>query len=230
MQAGTGNVFEEDRRVPPLGEASLLLDELRHRVSNEVSAALAALRLAQAAGISGPRLSLFEQAVDRLEGFGQVHTILATPPARVVDLNQELHRLCRGLVTGRVGMDDARVRLTVKTLVLPGGVARRLVLIAAELIFNAMRHALVGRAGKLDITVQDDGSAVTLTVADDGPGMRSGGSTSGTGLGSGIVAALVRMGRGRIECDTDRHGTTFRVSLPISDASTVTWSGRGSEL
>ncbi|QQV77917.1 sensor histidine kinase [Sphingomonas aliaeris] len=204
-------------------EAPLLLADLQHRVANEVACALAAMRLARTAGQGGLRVSLFDRAIDRLEGFGKVHGVLAARPARTIDVDASLQRLCRGLVAGRDGLDDARIRLSVTTAPIPGGPAYRLLLIASELIFNGMRHALVGRSGHLDINVSQTGDEVKLIVEDDGPGIRDGAGTAGTGLGAGIVEGLVRMGNGRIECETSGTGTVFRVTLPLAGRSAIGW-------
>lgn len=223
MQASDGKRSGWDQAGPWAGEASLLLSELHHRVANEVACAIAAMRLAQSAGVAGPRIALFDRAIERLEGFGQVHDVLAARPARVVDVDAELHRLTHGMVQGRSDLERSSVRLTVRGAMLPGGPALRLLLIAAELMYNGMRHALAGRAGSLWIDVDRDEHSVRLVVSDDGPGLAGRSRTSGTGLGSGIVAELVRRGDGRIECDTSSHGTTFRVTLPLSGPSAVDW-------
>lgn len=214
---------EWDGVGPVASEAPLLLSEMQHRVSNELACAIAAMRLAQGAGVSGPRIGLFENALQRLEGFGQVHDVLASRPVRSLDVDAELHRLVRGMVAGRPDLEGSTVRLTAKGTLLPGGPGRRLLLIASELMYNGMRHALAGRRGSLWVDVLRDENFVTLIVSDDGPGLAGRSRTSGTGLGSGIVAELVRKGDGRIECDTSRYGTTFRVTLPLDGPSSIDW-------
>jgi len=106
---------------------------------------------------------------------------------------------------------------------LPGGPAHRVLLIAGELLHNAIRHALVDRGGDMIVDITCDQNAVFLTVSDDGPGLRSSGSTAGSRLGSGIVSELVRMGDGCLACDSDSRGTTFRVTLPLAGPSPMDW-------
>ncbi|WP_242154045.1 sensor histidine kinase [Sphingomonas sp. BAUL-RG-20F-R05-02] len=223
MSVRRGEEIDWDEGRPVASEATLLLAELQHRVSNEVACAISAMRLAGNAGFEGPRIALFERAVERLEGFGKVHGVLAARPSRLVDVGAGLHRLCRGLVAGREGLDRTRVNISVTTPPLPGGPGQRLLLIAAELIFNGIRHALVGRCGCLDIDVALLDDHVILVVSDDGPGIAASRDTSGTGLGAGIVDELVRMGDGRIERDSDSSGTVFRVTLPLNGRPPVDW-------
>jgi len=218
-----GSQNSENARKPSYREAQVLLRELQHRVGNEVASAVAAMRIAQHSGIQGPKVSLFDQAIARLEGFGQVHTMLSSHPPRMMDVREEMHRLCRGLLKGRSGLDGARVHLAVDPPMVPGGPAHRILLIAAELLHNAIRHALADRGGGMTIDVRCDSYAVFLTVSDDGPGLGASHGTSGTGLGSDIVNELVRMGDGCLVCDSDGQGTTFRVTLPLSGPSPMDW-------
>jgi len=217
-------IVDWDRTLPQPSADALLLRELQHRVANELCASIAAMQIARAAGMSGPRMELFDQAIERLEGFGQVHTVLSGRTAQSVDLEQEMHRLCRGLIRGREGLDHSRVSLTVdRDQEIPGPVAQRLLLVGSELIFNAIRHALTRREGLLDITASVAGDDVILEVSDNGPGIRDHAETQGTGLGTHIVQGLVRAGDGRLECRSDRSGTTIRVVLPLEGPSPVEW-------
>lgn len=218
-----------DKVVQRGGEAPLLLDELHHRVSNEVASAIAAMRLAQNAGLRGPRLHLFDQAIQRLEGFGKVHGILAARPAATVDVDAQLHGLCRGLVSGRGELDGGKVWLAAQGCVLPGGSGCRLMLVAAELMANAFRHAIAGREGNLWVTVHRTERDAVLVVTDDGPGFEGAARTRGTGLGRSIVSELVRMGGGRLETSSDENGTTVKVLLPLDCPSPIGWVVRETE-
>lgn len=223
MMEKDGSEADWARPAPRGGEAPLLLGELHHRTANEVAAAIAAMRLAKNAGVSGPRIHLFDRALQRLEGFGNVHDVLAARPSRTVDVDAELHRLCFGLVAGRDELDHGQVWLSAREVVLPGGVGRRLLLIAAELMGNAFRHAIAGREGNLWVTIHRIESDVQLVVQDDGPGLGVPSQRAGTGLGSGIVEELVLMGGGRIECASDCNGTIFTVRLPLDGPPPVDW-------
>lgn len=224
-----GSEADWARPAPRSAEAPLLLGELHHRTGNEVAAALAAMRLAQSAGVEGPRVYLFDRAIQRLEGFGKVHDVLAARPSRTVDVDADLHRLCFGLVAGRAELDQGQVWLSARDVVLPGGPGRRLMLIAAELMANAFRHAIAGRGGNLWVTVHRIEGDVQLVVQDDGPGLQAPSQRAGTGLGSGIVEELVLMGGGRIECVSDVNGTVFTVRLPLDGPSPIDWMVREDE-
>jgi two-component sensor histidine kinase len=201
-------------------EDALLLSEFAHRTANEIAAAAAAVHLAgKATGNAGSRL--LEQAAGRLEAFGMLHRALARPVRGRTDVSIELTAVCRAIASGASGAARSVVSLQVPPSWVGGHTARRLVLVAAELVANAVRHALDGRPGRLLVSLDVVGEDIVLLVGDDGPGMRADAGTSGTGLGSGIVTQLVQRARGTISVDTGPTGTTVRVALPLEPTGDV---------
>jgi two-component sensor histidine kinase len=197
-----------------VGDDALLLHEFAHRTANEVAAATAALRLANRAKPAASA-RLMESATWRLEAFGELNRILARPVRRLVNVGADLNAVCAAIASGAMAASRSEMRLTLPDTWIAGDVARRIVLVAAELVTNAVRHALDGRAGLIEVTVDVEGDYVVLVVRDDGPGVRRGASTTGTGLGRGIVGQLVDRGDGTMTMETGPAGTTLRVEFPL---------------
>lgn len=197
-----------------VGDDALLLHEFAHRTANEVAAATAALRLANRAQPAASA-RLMESATWRLEAFGELNRILARPVRRLVNVGADLNAVCAAIASGAMAASRSEMRLTLPDTWIAGDVARRIVLVAAELVTNAVRHALDGRAGLLEVTVDVEGDYVVLVVRDDGPGVRRGAATTGTGLGRGIVGQLVDRGDGTMTMETGPAGTTMRVEFPL---------------
>lgn len=208
---------EVGRRFEDVGDDALLLHEFAHRTANEVAVATAAMHLARRAHPQA-MARLMENAAWRLQAFGELNRVLARPVEGAVDAAADLSAVCAAAVAGAEGV---KLRMRVDGLLLEGGVARRLVLIAAELVANAVRHAFVGRSGHLDIDLSVEDAAAVLTVADDGPGLNFDAPSSGTGFGSGIVSQLVERGGGTLIVDTGADGTVVRVAFPLAPA----WTG-----
>lgn len=192
----------------------LLLVENFHRVANEAAAALASLHLIRNARSAAMRLSLLETATMRIEGFAEVNRLLSLSFSRSVDLGMALDRLTRAIAAGRMVSSGGSLVLDVVNTSVDGGTARTVLLVAYELVVNAVRHALGSRGSELVVRLRRSGTDVFLEVSDDGPGIGASSDTSGTGLGGSIVAELVRRCGGRIECSSDALGTTFRVTVP----------------
>ena len=198
-----------------VSDDALLLHEVCHRTANEVASAAAALHLAKAS-VTGGGLRMLERAMERLEAFGELNRVLARPVLPRLNVSHELTAVCRAIASGATCASESVVSLHVPELWVAGDTARRLVLVAAELMANAVRHALDGRAGRLDVSLEVVEDDVVLEVRDDGPGMRAAVATRGSGLGRGIVAQLVDRARGTVAVDSGPAGTTVRVALPLA--------------
>lgn len=138
MEAERKSVTDD---ISPRTLDRLLLDEVNHRVANEVSSALAALRLALSAKGDRARELMIRVAIDRLEGFGECSRILAGATVANTNAASLLEQMCRAMVRSRVGEKPDRVRLELPSTTVAGETARRIALIAFELIMNALAYA-----------------------------------------------------------------------------------------
>lgn len=200
--------------IPKMSDDGLLLAELSHRVRNEVCASIAAMRLSLSRkGMLG-RECMVRAAIGRLEGFGEVLGLMTVAPGEIVRLGPALVRMCEGLKQGRAGLEQALISVDATEVRLTGEAARRIMMVAHELVHNALRHAMDGRNGLLAVVLRGDSKEVRLAVIDDGPGIRRGSGNGGSGMGSPIVSELVRRAGGSIDCRSGRNGTRVRVRLP----------------
>ncbi len=192
----------------------VLLDEANHRVANEVTSALAALRLAQSSKGQRSRQRMIEIAIDRLEGFGECSRMLAGLSLAETDAGNLVEQLCRAMIRSRIAFVPDRVLLDLGRLVVDGETARRIAMIAYELIMNALKHAFPVGGGELEIRLKKLGNNIVLSIIDDGPGLLQSSVATTAGLGGRIVKELVRASSGIIECETGPHGTVVHVMLP----------------
>ncbi len=195
----------------------LLLDEANHRVANEVSSAIAALRLALSAKGERARELMIKIAIDRLEGFGECSRLLASVSVADTDAANLLEQICRAMVRSRVGEKPDRVRLDLREARVAGETARRTAMIAFELVTNALAYAFSKPGGELTVRLERIVDGLVLTIIDDGPGFEPAMASvsGGKRLGGRIVSEIVRVSGGTLECDTGPHGTAIRVTLPV---------------
>lgn len=210
--------------MPQLSDDGLLLAELSHRVRNEVCASIAAMRLSLSRRGTLGREGMVRAAIGRLEGFGEVLGVMAAAPGATVSLRPALERMCEGLVQGRAGIQRTMVSVDATDVRVCGDAAQRIMMVAHELVHNALRHAMDGRRGMLAVVLRGSAQEVRLAVIDDGPGIRRGSGNGGSGMGSPIVAELVRRGGGTIECRSGADGTKVRVRMPGTPVVTVSGS------
>lgn len=197
----------------------LLLDEVNHRIANEVTAALAALHIAQSARGQAARPRLMAAAIDRLESFGECSRILAGMTHEVTDIGSVLERLCRAMLRSRLGSGPKQVILDIAPVALDGENARHLAMIAYELINNTLKHAFFGSGRELQVKLKIIAGSLVLVVADDGPGITSASKVPivGKRLGRRILRDLVRACNGHLEVQSGAHGTMVQVTLPLND-------------
>jgi two-component sensor histidine kinase/putative methionine-R-sulfoxide reductase with GAF domain len=160
----------------------VLAQEIHHRVKNNLQTVASLLRL-QAANADEiePRKAL-DDSVNRILAIAAVHEVLTDRRDDDVDLGELVERLRAMLVQG-LGAGK-HVSSRVEPVSLHGERATALALVFSELLQNALEHGgdqvrveLVGRNGRVRLTVADNGSW-------------SAEAREGTGLS--IVRALVR--------------------------------------
>ena len=200
--------------IPRLSDDGLLLAELSHRVRNEVCASIAAMRLSLSRKGTVGRESMARAAIGRLEGFGEVLGVMSVAPGGSVSLRPALERMCEGLVQGRAGLEGTMISVDATDVRVSGDAAQRIMMVAHELVHNALRHAMDGRRGLLAVVLRGSAREVRLAVIDDGPGIQRDSGSSGSGMGAPIVAEIVRRCGGTIECRSGADGTKVRVRMP----------------
>ena len=208
----------------PLDSGGVLLAEAHHRAANEVTAALAGMHLARSARDPQASRALLDRAIDRLHAFGECSRLLAAPMPATADAGALIDKLCRALLRSRSGAGPDTVVLSLDSALVPGETARRMALVAHELVTNATKHAFGSPGGRLEIRLVGSRDGLVLSVVDDGPGLGASAASPlpGSGLGGGILRKLVAGMRGSISCDSGTDGTAFYVSVPRADIPTDT--------
>jgi two-component sensor histidine kinase len=209
-----------ERQKGPLASegAWLLLAELNHRIGNELQAALSALRLAKRGlGSAGDPARFIEDAVVRLESFGDVHHIL-DPQRGQGPLAQRLEALCRAISLSKAAPLGIRITLQLDDVSVDDETAWTVCVVASELMTNAFKHAFsAGALGTVGVILQQDGEGLLLTVADNGTGAAC--RTAETiwqspGFGSGIVAQLAQRLGGAVSRVIGPGGVTVTFRAP----------------
>ena len=211
---------ERDRLSRSLAEKSVLLEEVHHRVKNNMQVIVSLLRL-QAESFPDERLALtLLETQNRIEFMAQVHEQLYhAGDLGVVDLARHA-ALIAGSLMRTYGFAESRVRLRLEMGPLPLPVDRAIPagLILNELVSNALKHAFpAGRSGEVCICGGESGGQITLEVRDDGAGLREPLELLQTkSLGLRIVQILTRQLKGKFAStgEPGSPGTVLRISFP----------------
>jgi two-component sensor histidine kinase len=198
----------------PALEGQTLLDELNHRIKNELASIinLVSFKAVWTDNVDAKRE--LSSVVDLLHQHVEVHSILTMPDRDAfVDAGEQLRKL--GLAMSRCKLDRMNIHLllSIDTVPLDSERCWRLALAIYELVTNALRHACFdGRDGEIKIKLMRAGSRVNCRVTDNG-------STLGRikpGRGLRIVGELAKSLGGRMGHTSGTTWTSFAVDFPLT--------------
>lgn len=200
-----------------LHERELLLQEIHHRVKNNLQMVGSLLRM-QGRSITDP---LARQAVrdsqDRVRSMALIHQDLyGEGHTQGIDMGGYVERLANGLLRSH-GFDDGRVSLHVDVppLRLDVDTAVPIGLILNELIVNALKHAFPnGRQGTLRVSLHRQVDGLHLEVSDDGVGLtvQAVNEEGGGGFGLGMLRTFAEKLQAEHET-IGEGGTTVRMRI-----------------
>jgi PAS domain S-box-containing protein len=195
-----------------LRDKELLLQEIHHRVKNNLAMIGSILYLQSSITDDGELLRVLQECQERVRSMSLVHERLyLTGDLGRLDLSDYVHELTEQLARNNalneqrvsLAFDLERIPLNLKQAV-PCG------LILNELLTNAFKHAFQGRnEGAVHIVLgRENDGRITLAVQDDGRG-RAGDSFGREGsLGLRLVRSLTRQLDGEFELQHPPGGGT----------------------
>jgi two-component sensor histidine kinase len=203
--------------------ASLLLTELNHRFGNELTAALATLRMAQhGVGVADEASHVLDEAVARLENFSQVHLLLDRNRAHG-PLRERLEALCRATAQSKGATRGVDVVFSGDDVAASEATAWAMCVVASELMTTAIRHACPGASpGVVGVSLRQEQECVFLTVDDNGIGLAppdDRAALPGLGRGSMIINEIAGRVGGSISCESGPAGTAVTLTVPVERAA-----------
>jgi len=219
----SGRIEAEERVRASLEEKKVLLEEIHHRVKNNLQVVSSLLNLQARAAQDEHVQQVFQESRNRVQSMAMVHEQLYRS-ASLADLNfgEYVTQLSESLFRAyRADPEQVSLRVSAGKVRLSLDAAAPCGLILNELVSNALKHAFPdGRRGEIEISVDDraDGS-VTLSVTDNGVGVPEGiGFWNAPSLGWKLVRTLVRQLDGEVQIEGP-PGTRLTVRFSPSAAA-----------
>lgn len=209
----------EEQIKASLKEKETLLQEIHHRVKNNMNVVSSLLSLNKYSTENEEVKKALQESRGRIYAMSAVHeTLYNSKNLAEIDLMDYLNKLSNSLVQTysihpgkvqlKIGGDDAKINIDK---------ASPLGLTVNELISNALKYAFPdGGAGVIKITVIRQNSQIILTISDNGVGLPDGldWKNSNT-LGFRLVRNLIeKQLNGSVEIE-NRNGTIFTLKIPI---------------
>ena len=186
---------EARRKERELKVKSAMIQEIHHRVKNNLQVISALLRIQSRRCVHEETRLALQEAVQRILSVAVVHEFLSESDGRIINIRELAQRIITQTQQGVLSPEQhIRLRLEGPSLYLPAQQATTCAIIVNELIQNAVEHAF-GEAGRGTITVRlsEADDIVQIFIVDDGRGLPEGFTVDGAeSLGLQIVRTLVQ--------------------------------------
>jgi len=216
LQDAASHAFIEERLRAAVREKEVLLEEIHHRVKNNLQVITSLLGL-QARSIKDPDTRIkFDESRYRIQAMAILHEILDESSSLAeIDFADYIQRLVAHLVRSYGALGRIRVRLRLDPLSCHRDVALPCGLIVNEVLSNALKYAFPGgKAGDIQIELRrEPNGKFHLLIADNGIGLPRGWDweTSST-LGLRLVRTLARQIEANMQV-TGGDGTAFSITF-----------------
>lgn len=198
-----------------LKEKEILLQEIHHRVKNNMQIMLSLLRLQSAYVKDKRNFELFKESQNRIRSMALVHERLyISKNFASINFAHYIQKFTTHLYhTFMVDPQNVDLKTELEDVYIDINKAIPCGLIVNELTSNALKHAFPdGRKGELNINLHSDNNGKTnLKVKDNGVGLpKDVGLSSPQTLGMQLVNDLVKQINGTLDVDT-KNGTAFEI-------------------
>ena len=195
-----------------LNEKKILLQEIHHRVKNNLQVITSLLRL-QSDYIKDPDdKKMFEESTNRVKSMALIHEKLyQSQDFEKIDFGEYVRSLTRNLILSYgVRPDKVKLQMNIDDIILNIGYAIPLGLIINELFSNSLKYAFPNdKSGKIIVNLQKENDEFVLKVSDDGVGFPPNFDMENSNtLGMELIHTLSRQIKATMEF-IGENGSTF---------------------
>jgi len=220
----TVRVENQQALTAALAERTALLNEVHHRVKNNLQVISSLLRLEATRSCHSDTKAALDEMTGRIRSMALLHeTLYRSGTFAQVDLGQYLQALVQQAFRVNASAGAAvMLALDLAHVTVSLDLAGPMGLLVNELISNCLKHAFSGaRSGVLRIALQlESGSLWCLSVSDSGPGLADDFDVRSTvSLGMQLVSDLTQQIGGTLKVEAhggDHGGAMFRILFEIA--------------
>ena len=213
----------EEKLRSLLYEKDILLQEVHHRVRNNMAIIISLLNL-KCGNLSNSEAGvILEDTVQRIKSMSLVHEILySNDNFENVNVKDYLYDLVNDIMCSySLIPGEIELSFTVEDILLGLDKLIPLGLITNEIVTNSIKHAFTDTAApriSLGLKKTADGRGV-LTASDNGRGLQEEKGAAGQGkIGLELIDTLVRQMGGQVDVSAE-SGTRYTISFPINDSA-----------
>jgi two-component sensor histidine kinase len=182
---------ERERKIQ-----SAMIQEIHHRVKNNLQTVAAVLRIQLRRSDNEEVRAILRDSVNRVLSMAVVHEYLSREQGQAINVREVTQRIVQQTKQGGLPLGK-EIRIVLgegNNLYLPARQATACALVINELLQNALEHAFGShRVGTITVDLLDQGDAIQMVIADDGEGLPADFSLEdASSLGLEIVRTLVQ--------------------------------------
>jgi two-component sensor histidine kinase len=207
---------DQRRQEEELRVKGAMIQEIHHRVKNNMQTVASLLRLQSRRAQSDETRRALQEGINRILSVAVIHEFLAHQSARVINIRDVSQRILEQVREGVLDQDRG-IGLVLKgpNIYLPTQPATVCALVVNELLLNALEHGYERqKGGTVTVNLEDDGERITISVDDDGTGLPEDFDLAHTSsLGLQIVRTLAE---GDLKGGFELHGRDKGVSAVVT--------------
>ncbi len=209
---------DDRRREEELEVRAAMIQEIHHRVKNNMQTIASLLRLQFRRAESEETRRALQEGINRILSVAVIHEFLAHQEARVINIRDVSQRIINQIREGVLDREQGiRLGLEGPNIYLPTQPATVCALVINELLLNALEHGYERQeGGTVTVKLKDDGEQITIAVDDDGVGLPEEFDLAQTSsLGLQIVSTLAQGDlHGSFELNSRDKGVSAIVTFP----------------
>jgi two-component sensor histidine kinase len=214
------DMTEARRQVEEIRIKNAMIQEVHHRVKNNLQTIAGLLRMQSRRVKSDEARIALDEALNRVLSVAVIHEFLSSNSSNIINIKEVSNRIMQQFRHGLLSPDRTiRLELTGESIFLPARQATACALIINELVQNAVEHGFeLKQEGLIRVNLADTGDEVIITVADNGDGVPAGFKMGqAESLGLHIVKILVEDDlKGHIDLEKgidDGDGLSVKISF-----------------
>ncbi|MDP1552760.1 MAG: histidine kinase dimerization/phosphoacceptor domain -containing protein [Methanobacteriaceae archaeon] len=203
----------EEQINKSLEEKEIMLNEIHHRVKNNLQIISSLLHLQEISTNEEDVIDMLRETEGRVKTMAMVHEKLYDSPSLTdINFNEYLEKLVYSILyTYGITKDTIKIKLHIEDINLNTDTAIPLGLIINELLTNSIKYAFKKPEGTITLKLKSLPGKIELTVADDGIGLPEDiDPQNPQNLGLQLVKSLIEQLDGELKMNRN-NGTEFKI-------------------
>ena len=189
----TESKINEEKLQVSARSQEILLQELNHRVKNNLALLIGMLNLESRHRENEAYRDFIAEIVGRVHALSVVHSLLSSSAWRPINLRELSTKIVNGALTGT---HKGKVEISATDLTIEASQAHNLALVLNELTTNSIKYAGADKPVEIAVTIEADDDEIALVFHDNGQGypqkiLDDGGKSAGIGLR--MIRGIVEM-------------------------------------